>query len=325
MRTSFRRSDGPAGGSSLGDPGLGVITRAFVVGCPRSGTSLLQVMLGAHPHIFTLPETHYFVKVWGRLWRKRRMAKEPVARIVSPRAAAQTLDTLVRSAETRPAHVPPRWWPFLARYGRAFLDVMDAATIRAGRIVWVEKSPAHLHFMATIARSVPQAKFIHIVRDGRAVVASFYDLCLTQPWGWIGQVLYGDWRSHLDENASDLRILRAAVERWNSDVTIALQSRSDANHLVVRYDDLVVDPEGTLETITSFIGVRYTDEMLRFQKAAVATMGWRGSLPQAQGVFGRLHGSDTSKFDSLSAHEQEVVTSGLLAGGDTRLLFGPRA
>src|SRR3954469_21599421 len=138
-------------------------------------------MLGAHPDVFTFPETHYFRKVFGRLWPWRRLG------VVSPRAARVLTDRPLQAvgAERTPGR---SWSPLFVHYGHRFVAVVDAAADSRDRGVWVEKSPSHLHCTDQIAAVVPSPTFVHVVRDGCQVVASFYEVCRHTP-GWIRQVL----------------------------------------------------------------------------------------------------------------------------------------
>ena len=145
----------------------------FLVGSPRSGTTLLQSMLGAHPEVLTLPETIFFKGAWGRLWPHRRWG------VVSPRAARRVLH---RAADDlgRPVRAP--LWPTMAAYSRAFVTLLDDAAGASGASVWLEKSPPHLECIDLITRHVRDVRFVHLVRDGRAVVASFLGAALDLPW-----------------------------------------------------------------------------------------------------------------------------------------------
>jgi hypothetical protein len=56
-----------------------------------------------------------------------------------------------------------------------FIYLLDQLTLREGKSVWIEKTPKHFRYIAFIRRFIPSAQIIHMIRDGRDVVASIYD------------------------------------------------------------------------------------------------------------------------------------------------------
>ncbi len=283
--------------------------RIFLLGTPRSGTTLLQAMLASHPNVMSLPETHYFKKIWGRLWALR------VFGVVSPRAAAQCLDRLVD--EVQPRTVRPgvaRWWPGFRAYGRAFGHVLDASCVSAAKRAWVDKSPVHLHCLKNITRMMPDAQFIHLLRDGRDVTASFLERCLTDPERWIPQVTGGDWRSYA-RNEGDNRLLAAIVARWNTDVDITLSKRGCRGHHVVRYDELVHDPGRVLRRLCERVSIEYSDSMLRYMDSASLVLGARAGFDHMLGVRDPLHDTTGIKWETLLTDEQRRFASSHLRGG----------
>jgi len=67
----------------------GIKTRAFLVGCPRSGTTLLQAMLFAHPEIYSFPETNFFLSLFG--------ARDLLTMDTTPQGSVRKFRQLVRS------------------------------------------------------------------------------------------------------------------------------------------------------------------------------------------------------------------------------------
>lgn len=116
----------------------------FVVGCQRSGTTLLRLVLDSHPAIACGPETRFL---------------ESMTRIVSDD------------------------WPRLARYGPDKVEwlagiadwyggIQDAYAERRGKVRWADKTPRYALIMDFLDQLFPDAQFIHVVRDPRDVVLS---------------------------------------------------------------------------------------------------------------------------------------------------------
>ncbi|HEX2403742.1 MAG TPA: sulfotransferase, partial [Acidimicrobiia bacterium] len=272
--------------------------RFFLVGCPRSGTTLLQSMVAQHPRVFTIPETHYFHKIRGRL------ASRSVGPLVSPRAAARALDSLVEAVDSGlPRPQVPRWWLSRGRYCRAFFGVLDRAAAARGAEVWLEKSPIHLHYLEEIMRFAPVARFVHLLRDGRDVVASLVDLCERDGERWIPQLL------PLYQGVPDRStLIRAAADRWNSDIGLSLRHLGDPGHVIVSYEALIDNPPAVLGDLCSFMSLDYHEAMLRPWEAANEVVGWRRGMAHMERTFHPLQDRRGQRYlTQFSQAEQEAV------------------
>lgn len=282
-------------------------TRVFLVGCERSGTTLLQSLLAAHSNIHSVPETH-FVK---RLFRNERAAK----RYEGPRAwfrrALRNVHALRRDIQARtgwigernaeaawrevdgdPAKPSSFWSRHSARiHMRSFVDAMDAAARHAGKHVWIEKTPEHLFYVALIRRHVPEARFIHIVRDGGEVVASLNRLAQVYP----------EWRPYLD--------VTLAAERWNSAWRATSRWIGHPGHLVVRYETLLQAPRQVLARIVRFLDCQPEYDSWK-RHPLVAGLLVRSDEPWKAGNFEDLH--DCRKFPrSFDAATQASILDAL--------------
>jgi hypothetical protein len=110
----------------------------------------------------------------------------------------------------------------------------------AGKAIVVEKTPRHIRKVDAIRRAVPCARFVVLVRDGRDVTASIAHR-------YPGDYVHG-------------------VSRWIHDNNIVLSVRHDADVLVVRYEDLVVDPAHVVARICGFLDVAYDDALLDYHR-----------------------------------------------------------
>ena len=109
--------------------------RLFLVGCPRSGTTLLQSLLAAHSEILSFPESHFCRAILG--YRKPWRCK---LGIVS-RGAKQRLEKfLVKIERTDMAKYIPRFALFPDAYGRAFIKIIDQLSQEQGKNYWLEKT-----------------------------------------------------------------------------------------------------------------------------------------------------------------------------------------
>lgn len=206
----------------------------FLVGFPRSGTTLVQSLLAAHPDVLSLPETFFFVHGFpsGRRWRLPRRA-HPDAQVRLRELEAHGIEVAPRGiGESSP----------IASAGptvRRFVRSLDATAHRRGKLAWVEKTPSHLHYIDAIERYVPDAKFVHIVRNGASAIASLYSVTHEHPDAWGGA-----------------RSLEECISRWRSDIQRTCDCTDRASHAFVSYERLVDDSPAVLLSLTRRLGLR---------------------------------------------------------------------
>lgn len=157
-------------------------SRVFVVGCARSGTTIAQRLVSESVCALTVPETNFFPALYGdAAWRQYgRLGPRHAASLLRnglgiawPRRelARRSLHALATDVQGAPPALPWR----LDDCVTTFLAVLDEAAHRAGAPAWVEKSPNHLYYIDHLERTVPGARFVHVLRDGIDTVASLVD------------------------------------------------------------------------------------------------------------------------------------------------------
>ncbi|MDA0867355.1 MAG: sulfotransferase [Cyanobacteria bacterium] len=223
-------------------PAIPSIQRFFLVGCPRSGTTLLQSLLAAHPAIISFPESQFFTLAPARPGEKRYVLKMASHR--ARKCTAKFLDESNLSGYK--THIPQCPWPE-ARFCRGVLNILDKVAWDAEKQAWLEKSPAHLHHIEFIEKISSPVKFIHIIRNALDVIASMYAVRLKHS---------GHWR--MEPPDIDL-----AIQRWLKDTEISLNSQAKKNHIVVKYEDLVSDPAVELTRVLEFLGFEFQASILK--------------------------------------------------------------
>lgn len=204
----------------------------FVVGCPRSGTTLLQALLDAHPHAVVAPET-FFVRDVYRTYRER------VAREGRP-AWMEAARTFAASAAVRDAGVDPGEIVSWAEksdmdFGALFGRYLALLRLQAGALRVGEKTPQHLRAMRTLERWFPGARFVAVVRDPRAVAASWRDV----PWS----------NGSLEADAAVWLKYARHLRRK--------PPRRKERLLVVRYETLLGRPEETVRRVLAHIELSF--------------------------------------------------------------------
>ncbi|MCB1885451.1 MAG: sulfotransferase [Geminicoccaceae bacterium] len=206
--------------------------KIFLVGSPRSGTTLLQTILTEQAGLHTLKETHYFRNLhrWRPLRALDRWRLDP--------KRVRAAFAFVRDNNPLETRFEPEGVRTLGDAVRALDTLLSAEAAVRGKRGWLEKTPEHMFFVDEVRAHVPGAKFVHILRDGEDVVASLFDAKAKYPahWGWLGS-------------------LPDMVRLYNRYVRATRRDRGRGDTFVVRYDDLVERDRGMLDGLCRFLGV----------------------------------------------------------------------
>jgi hypothetical protein len=219
----------------------------FIVGTGRSGTTLLQAMLASHPRLAIPPETKFFQR-WDP--GDARFGGEPLTGDSLDSYLAQFFD----SDDWRLLDLPREAVEEAMRAADGgarglFLALLGVYREQVGRPRIGEKSPLHARTVDRIRTVLPEAKFIHIHRDPRDVVASMLDMDWTR--GTV-RGLARSWVKTLCEHLRCLRTLPGEV------------------YTGVRFETLVAEPERELRRLCVFLGEQFDDAMLRFHERTEA-------------------------------------------------------
>jgi LPS sulfotransferase NodH len=219
----------------------------FVVGAPRSGTTLLRLILNRHPEIGLCDETFFFYYA-----ARRRRAFGDLA---NPRHRRRLIDAYLSTRRIQETGLDlGALGDRLARDGTSY-DAFFSTLLRFyaeshGKTRWGEKTPLHAAELPTLAAWYPDCRVVHIVRDPRDVVSSLQRM----PWGA---------RSVL-RNA---RVWKRLTAPPNAD-------RARIERMIVRYENLVTDPPGTVRSVCDFLGVSYEPQMLVPEPRPPARRPW---------------------------------------------------
>jgi hypothetical protein len=228
----------------------------FIVGVGRSGTTMLRLMLDAHPDLAIPPETHFVPDLI-----------EAIEDGAGPDRAVEVMQSVRPwgDLQMEPDEVRARFealpdW----NAGEALRAFYAIYRERQDKPRWGEKTPAYVRKMRRIEKALPEARFIHVIRDGRDVALSRWKRTLGEgKRAPAGQVAEG-W---------ERRIRRAQK-----------QGRRLGHYMELRYVDLVTDTEPNLRRISEFIELEWDPVMLRYYEGAADRMAEMArDLPAAEG------------------------------------------
>lgn len=262
----------------------------FIIGSARSGTTLLRMMLNAHPEVAVPPESRFVTDLYST---EEVVTEEFLNRLAAhPRWRSwETPIADVRAQIGGRARIP---------YTEAVEAAYETFARARGKSRFGDKTPRYIEELPLLARLWPRAKFVHLVRDGREVALSFGDV----PFG-------------------PKTVARAAA-LWNERVVHGMESGRPLGpdrYREMHYEDLVENPREEVESLCRFLEVDFDPVMLDYAessqvevldraklynphvtRAITRTRSWREEMPKAQiEVFEAVAG------DTLAAMGYERV------------------
>ena len=260
----------------------------FIIGAQRSGTTLLRLMLNAHPRV-AVPEEGTF---WIPLLRRHR--SRPNAPI-PPGLKASYMRYLERNVQFRNWGLPLDAVPtgrdvsapeFMASFYRVY-------AAGRGKAIVGDKTPRFFDKVGDLNTFYPTARFIHIVRDGRDTYAS------QRRMGYRANpaVAALEWRCKVDWARRQLAALDPSRSRE------------------LRYEDLVARPEECMQDICALLGLEYDSAMLDFWRDSALFIGKHHS----RFIFRPVSQDNVGKWKK-SMGEREVVLFDAVAGERLREL-----
>ncbi|MGH8773893.1 MAG: sulfotransferase family protein [Jiangellaceae bacterium] len=211
----------------------------FLVGCGRSGTTLLRAMCDAHPDLAVPPESHFVVPLApGRSDAGFEPAPFLDRLYGQERFRLWELDRDVIEASFRRS--PPQ------DYADAVRAVFAAWAGRQGKGRYADKTPGYVLHVPRLARLFPEAVFVQLIRDGRDVASSFLEL------GWSAGI-------------------EDAALHWKLRVRRGMRSGlalPAGRYHEIRYEDLVTSPEESLRRLCQAIDLPFAAQMLDHHRHA---------------------------------------------------------
>jgi hypothetical protein len=260
----------------------------FVVGVGRSGTTLLRLMLDAHPELAIGPETQFLPDLIEQA-EGGASAGELVDAIVAARTWADFgLD---------PGELADRaGGGDLAGVLRAFYELYAESREKPR---WGEKTPGYVRRMQPIGDLLGEAHFVHLIRDGR-------DVALSRRARGMGAG----------------KPMAATAELWRKRIEGARRQAKglDGRYIELRYEDLVADPEPCLRRICELIGLEFDVAMVRHNEGADERLAELGDLD----AEGSKQARDADERAGAHARAKEAASTSRIGVWRTEMDAGDR-
>jgi hypothetical protein len=265
----------------------------FIVGCPRSGTTLLRRLVDTHSHIAIIHQSRFIPNFFERrrgLTPEGLVTTKLVDRLLEARGvknletSREMLESLVEAGEP-------------VSYSTFVTGIFDLYGKGQGKRLVGDKTPAYVRRIPTLHALWPEAKFVHLIRDGR-------DVCMSATnWRKADHALgrFSTWE--VDQ-------VSTAAVWWEWHVRLG---REDGGSLApnlyheVRYEELVSEPAKECENLCDFLDLPYDDAMLKFhegrQKADPsldAKKAWRPLTPGLRKWSEQMPTEDLERFEAAA-------------------------
>lgn len=265
----------------------------FIVGCPRSGTTLLKRMVDAHSRLAMTEELHWIPRMYhkGNLVSEGAVTSELIPRLLDlPRFAALGIgrEALLKlAANGRPVSYPAFVTGIFELYGRA-----------QGKELTGDKTPDHVRWLDTLHALWPEARVVHLIRDGR-------DVCLSMAnWPKARAKNPGTFPTWKDDPVSTSALW------WELNVRLGRKFGSALGpelYYEVRYESLVSQPETECAALCSFLRLAYEGGMLRFHEGKTQTApgltskdAWLPVTPGLRDWKSHMLGEDVERFEATA-------------------------
>ncbi len=252
----------------------------FVLGSSRSGTTLVySILLSSGEFALYESESHMLAKYaikYGNIRKKKNFNLFMNDWIHSKQFARSGLDPNVFKREIDNNR---------DSYASVLTTFMSLIAKAQGKKRWAEQTPAHVFFLNELHTVFPEAKFIHVIRDGREVALSRRKL------GWTGT-----------KSSDPIKQLLYAGLNWEMAVKRgqAVGEKIGANYTEVRYEDVIGNIDEVLQKLSVFANIEINKE-----KVQNSTFGSLGKSNTAFGeTMGGISGCGTGRWRRILSKKE---------------------
>jgi len=249
----------------------------FIIGLPRTGSTLLRSILNRSPSICISAETHFLTK-WARAGRQKRLLR--YGDLQSDASIDRFLDDIFSAQRAKGND----FWGWLNRHiGRLEFRQMLVSTDRSDQAIFElliqiyarwkkgeilpdltlgEKTSGNIYLISTLLEWYPKARMIHTFRDPRAIFVSAAKLARDGKWGVRNRLK--PVPRPLKDASVDL-VMAVYILRYWLDATrfhTEYAERYPDQYMLIRFEDLVQDPANHIQRACSFLDVPYSPSMI---------------------------------------------------------------
>lgn len=233
----------------------------FIVGNSRSGTTMMLRIFNNHPQLMVLNELHFFEQLWSPEDKGKAINKEQAVTIAAKLMHTQRVGYMTHDQNYNQFQEEAQQLVNVIKKQPLFSeDVFNYFTKNEVALhhknIVCEKTPQNVFYLKEIFELYPNAKIINMVRDPRAIM-------LSQKNKWNRRNLGGSYMTARE--ALRLRINYHPItlsKLWNAAINAAKKFKQDNRVYTVRFEDLLENPQQTLQKICAHIDIVFDNNML---------------------------------------------------------------
>lgn len=269
-----------------------MIQNVFILGNPRSGTSLLRLMLNNHPLIAAPPECgfmHWWFKKYKTWGSEDATNIDKITQFVKDLEQSKKIESWKLKSKDLISFLllqKPK------NYNDLTTSVYEFWALSKGvkPSIIIDKNNYYIKHLNDLLHIWQEAKFIFIVRDGRDVACSYLalkDLVSESPY-----------KPKLPTDIKDI------AKEWafnNESIYSYFQNLNLDRFIIIRYEDLIKNSENTLTKISTFLSISYNDKMLQYYSnndEPESTIDWKRKTLQ------KLDLNNLGKYKLILSEEQ---------------------
>ncbi len=267
----------------------------FIVGCPRSGTTLLQRMINAHPQIAVTPESHWIPRLIEKPWAQT--AEGTVTRKLIRRLIAHPKFARLRISREQVKKLAPKGRD--ESYPCLVTRILDLYAKAQGKPLVGDKTPDYVRSIGLLHTLWPAARFVHLIRDGRDVCLSMLEWPKVHPRP-------GNFATWKQDPVS------TAAWWWQLNVQLGRQARKSLGPKLyheLRYESLVACPRKQCEELFDFLNLPFDEAVLQFHagqpEADPGLEKKRVGLPVTSGLRNwqsEMSAQDLERFEAIAGN-----------------------
>jgi len=277
----------------------------FIIGNPRSGTSLFRMMMSSHSSIIVPPESG-FIQWWHKVYKdwaqENSKSDEEISRFISDLQTSKKIETWELDYSALSALIKmeiPNSYSELA----SLVILQYGLQNKKQPTALGDKNNYYIDHLNLLNQIYPDAKYLVIVRDCRDVVCSYLNV--------NSLATNSKYKPEFPETIKEMSL------DWlnkNNEILNFLESINTSNYALIRYEDLLIQPKIELKKCTAVLGLEFEDQMLDYYKNKMEPtelLDWKKKTNE------QIDKSNTQKYlEQLSATEiAEVMSvSGKLMG-----------
>ncbi|MEN8240362.1 MAG: sulfotransferase [Chloroflexota bacterium] len=258
----------------------------FVGGCDRSGTTLLGAILGSHQQVVCVPEAQFVLDGYLSLGKERKgadLTSQEILQKIKEHPRFQLWNIQLRE-------FPKSEAPYSEMINFIIGEYADQ-TGETENLLWIDHVPANIKHVRKLLEIFPKAKFVHLVRDGRAVASSL----LSVSWG--------------------PRTIDRAANFWVNNLAYGLAAEKLLNEreiIQIRYEDLLSDPEREIKRLCEFLGLQFEAKMLQASGLTLPMYSQKDHKLVGRAIDSSRISAWEHKLSSRQIHVFESLTGDML-------------